>query len=64
MRVDKLTRKAKCLAKLDCENVAQFRLSFDKVSVPVCEECACTLYKALGAYFVPKSIKNKFNLQS
>jgi len=62
MQVSKLTRKSRCCATLDCENLAEFRLSFDKVSVPVCSKCANSLYHALGELFVPRSIKNKFNL--
>ncbi len=62
MQISKLKRKSKCCATMECDNLAEFRLSFDKVSVPVCSECACKLYNSLGGYFIPRSIKNKFNL--
>jgi len=62
MQIEVLNRKGKCCASIDCKNLAKFRISFDKVSVAVCGECANLLHRLLSKHIVPHSIKNKFNL--
>lgn len=63
MQVEKLNRKGKCCARENCSSPAELRISFEKVSVPVCLNCANKLFSLLSKHIVPHSIKNKFNLK-
>lgn len=62
MQITISNRRCKCAGNLQCSNLTKNKISLNKQSIYLCDECLRELYESLAKIIIPKSVKSKFKL--